>query len=336
MMEEVVVREATINDLDRIQLFLKEYWDENFIFVHNTEYFKYYSVVDDELLFVLGEGEASKKIYGVCGYVITNRLEKKDIQIFLLRVIDNANKFTSVNLFRFMENNINYRVISSCGVRPNVTVLYDYLGYRTGRLNHYYRLADKKEYKVAVINNKNIVSGKPGYYRLKKIDTFDKLKRVFDLSMYNNCLPYKDEWCIRHRYYDSLIHKYKVYLIDKGTDIFDSLIVLREIDMRETKICKIVDFIGRDEDISGLSTYFDEMIQQNGYEYIEFYNLGIAHDIMEAAGFVLRTNDDPNIIPRLFEPFIQENKDIHYFVNDYEDIHMYCGDSDQDRANIDE
>jgi len=331
--EDIIIREATLNDFENLQQFLKEYWDENFIFVHNSEYFKYYCVVDNKLLFVLGEGAKSKKIYGICGYVMTNRQEKTDLQLILLRVIENQNKLSSIDLIRYIENNINHRVLSSCGVRQNVTVLYELLGYRTGKLNHYYRLADKDEYKVAIINKKNIIPGKPGNYKLKHITSFVELSNLIDLKKYKNMVPYKDEWCIRHRYYESQIHKYKVYVIDKGNHIYDSLIVMREIEIRGTKICKIVDFVGIDEDIAGLYSFIDDMMKQNGYEYIEFYNLGISKDIMKAAGFVLRSDSDNNIIPRLFEPFVQENKDIYYFANDFDSLHMYCGDADQDRAN---
>lgn len=334
MFERVIVRKASIDDFDKIQEFLKLHWDENFIFVKYTEYFKYYSLVDDDFLFILGEGENTKKIYGVCGYLITNRLETTDLQLYLLRVIDNPNKFTSIDLIRYIENNINYRVISSCGVRPHVTVLYDFLGYRTGKLNHYYRLSDKEEYKIAIINQKRMTSGKPGTYKLKYIPSFDELKSIFNFERYREHVPYKDEWCIRHRYYDSLLHKYKVYVIDKGINKYDSLIVMREIKCNGAKICKIVDFVGYDEDIAGLNSAIGELMAQNDYEYIEFYNLGISEDYMEAAGFVLRHDDDPNIIPRLFEPFVQSNKDIYYFSNDYDNLHMYCGDSDQDRANM--
>ena len=58
-------------------------------------------------------------------------------------------------------------------------------------------------------------------------------------------IPYKDEQCIRHRYFESMGRHYKVYGIDKGAVIYDSIIVMRELNYNGVNICKIVDFIGR-------------------------------------------------------------------------------------------
>ena len=52
---------------------------------------------------------------------------------------------------------------------------------------------------------------------------------------------------------------------------------MREIDYKGTKICKIVDFIGMDEDISEISTAIEELIHRNNYEFIDFYCIGIDH-----------------------------------------------------------
>jgi len=333
--EPVVIRHADLDDFYRVQKFLAEYWDDgNHIFVRSSEYFKYFQIVDGCFNVYLGEGKISKKIYGICAYVICNRLQETDVQLNLLRVIKNNNFFDSLQLLDYMKKDLNCRIFSACGVRPKVKVIYDFQGYYTGKLDHYYRLADKEEYKIAVVKKKNIPQIEGGKYSLRSLPSFEDFKARFNTSRYRHHKPYKDDWCIEHRYYKSMARTYQVYGIDKGKDVYDSIIVLREVCHNNAKICKIVDFIGLDEDIGELSSEFQRLIDENDYEYIDFYCTGISHSIMEKAGFILRTSDDENIIPQLFEPFVQANKDIYFFTNDINGFHMYRGDSDQDRANI--
>lgn len=333
--EEIRIRHAQIKDFGKVQKYLREYWDEgNHIFGKNPEYFKYFQVIDEKFNVYIGEGQKSKRIYGICAYVLCNKLEKKDIQLNLLHVRKNNNEFNSIQLLDYMNRDLGCRIFSACGIRANTKVIYDFLGYHTGKLDHYYRLADKKNYQIAIVKDKQIPKIIGDKYKLKLLPTFERLKECFNISKYKDMKPYKDEWCIEHRYYKHMGRRYQVYGIDKGKRIFDSIIICREVSHNDTKICKIIDFIGIDEDISGLSNEFEQMICNNDYEYLDFYCTGISNEILTKAGFKLRTPGDANIIPQLFEPFVQDNKDIFFFTNNIEGFHMYRGDSDQDRVNI--
>lgn len=325
MKENVVVRQANYEDLENIRGFLSREWPLN------KEYYEYFHVIDGNLMFIIGEGQSSKKIYGVCGLIITNREKATNYQLVLLMVDKNENGFSSISLIKYISNNLGSKSISSCGVRPNALVIYEILGYKTGKMEHFYKLADKEQYRVAVINEKRIIRSQPGEMKLKLIETFEELEPVYDFEQNKNANPYKDAWCIKHRYYDSTYHKYKVYLIKKPDSVICSIIVMREINNNGTKICKIVDFIGNDNELASIGEELDRLILENEYEYIDFYSVGIKKNIMKRAGFVERTPEDKNIIPHLFAPFIQINRDIFYFTDNPQDFHMYRGDCDQDR-----
>ena len=70
-----------------------------------------------------------------------------------------------------------------------------------------------------------------------------------------------------------------------------------------------------------------------GYEYIDFYLYGIEDDILRDAGFVLQ-DDDVNIIPNYFEPFVQKNISLDFYADSLEEIILFKGDGDQDRPNF--
>lgn len=336
MTENIIIRMAEVHEFDRVREFMAQYWDDgNHIFVKWPEYFRYFNIAHGRFNMFIGIGEKTERIYGICGFVNCNSSNTTDIQLNLLRVIDNDNGFNSLSMLDYIVKNYKYRTIASCGIRPKTKIIYQYLGYQTGTLNHYYRLNKKNEkYQIAVIKNRIIPDIKQGKYSLKLIESFQELQELFNAEAYHHLIPYKDEQCIKHRYYDSMGRHYKVYGIDKGTVSYDSIIVMRELSYNGIKVCKIVDYIGVDEDIGEISTAIQELIDKNDYEFIDFYCIGIEHEFLEKAGFVKRKLDDENIIPRLFEPFVQENKEIHYFINTTSSkFHLYCGDSDQDRVN---
>ncbi|MDE6748858.1 MAG: hypothetical protein K2K21_07340, partial [Lachnospiraceae bacterium] len=75
----------------------------------------------------------------------------------------------------------------------------------------------------------------------------------------------------------------------------------------------------------------DRILEELGYEYIDFYCYGISDDIMRQSGFIKRESDDVNIIPNYFEPFEARNVDIYFVSNVLDKLHLYRGDGDQDR-----
>ncbi|HHT98053.1 MAG TPA: hypothetical protein GXZ90_09205 [Clostridiales bacterium] len=326
---------AKIQEFDNVRDFLARHWDDgNHIFVRWPEYFKYFQITHGKFNVFVGLGEKTEKIYGICAFVACNSSVTTDIQLNLLRVIDNDNGLSSLTMLDYIIKNYDFRTIAACGIRPKTEIIYQYLDYQTGILNHYYRLNNKDEYQIAVIKNKNILDIRKGKYSLNLIKDVQELQKKFHAVSYQNSIPFKDDQCIRHRYFESMGHKYKVYGINKGKLFYDSIIVMRELDYKGINICKIVDFIGIDEDIGEISTAIQELIDKNNYEFIDFYCIGISHELLEKAGFIMRKSNDENIIPRLFEPFVQENKEIHYFINTKAcKFHLYCGDSDQDRVN---
>lgn len=97
---------------------------------------------------------------------------------------------------------------------------------------------------------------------------------------------------------------------------------------------RIVDYVGLDDDLAFLSGEIQELLEQGGYEYADFYQYGIPQDIMNAAGFIRRGEDDPNIIPNYFEPFAAENIDIHFFTSELDGFCIFKADGDQDRPNL--
>lgn len=331
-MDHINIRFAKINDFNRVLSFIKEYWDENNIFVKYPLLMEYQHVFGEDLNFVIAEDIETKDIMGVLGFMKCNKDNPFDLTTALWQTAKSSRPMLGIEILKYLYEKSNPRLFFSCGIRPKTLPIFKYLSWPTGKLSHYYRLSDQEHYQIAIVTHKNIIPSKGMQYRLIWLEDTIQLKENFDASSYKNCKPYKDYDYFEHRYYHHPIYTYKIYGIDTGEKI-NSILVTREISCNNVKILRIADFIGMDEDLSKLSGAVQELMDHNAYEYIEFYNYGIPSDIMAEAGFTLRNEQDKNILPSHFEPFEQENIEHYFFTTDMAsmaNLHVYKGDSDQD------
>ena len=95
-----------------------------------------------------------------------------------------------------------------------------------------------------------------------------------------------------------------------------------------------MDFLGDEEEFKELTNYLIDKMLKEKYEYVDIYETGMEDSILLNSGFIERTEEDTNIIPNYFEPFVQENIEIYYMSNCKDKFRMFKGDGDQDRPSI--
>ncbi len=334
MEDKVIVKNANLTDRDKIIDFIRDNWFiKDHIFTRNREFFDHCHIVDDKLCFAIGEDSITKKIYGICGYILNNKTDNPDVCTCIYRTIKSPNAMLGVDLINFIKDNTKARTFFCTGIVKNTIPIYKFLGYKTGKLQHYYKLGKKSDFKVAFINHAEFITPKEGQRVLKRMDTFEELKKVFKFDDYKHVRPYKDEWCVEYRYYKNIGYEYDVYGIFNENNECNAFIVFREIEQNGVKVAKIIDYVGDDKELSFCGEAIDNLIKEKDYEYVDFYEHGIDDEIMNDAGFVLLTDDDENIIPHYFEPFEQKNIDIYYFTDNDDNFHAFRTDAGQDRPN---
>lgn len=324
MKENVIVRQAMVSEMEEIREFLWPEWKMT------RGYYEQFHMAFDRLWFVIGRGEISNSIYGVCGIVITTERDIKEAQLTLLYVAESNDSFSGASLLDYISNKMGFRSVTSCGVRKKVVALYKWLGFETGIMQHFYKLGYCSQFRIAEVKNERRIDYVEGENRLEKVTDVEQLKE-FDFSRYEDNYPYKDFWCVKHRYFDEKMHHYDVYKVINKAGKWTSIIVMREIEAFDSKWCKIVDYIGQDEDIAQLGKVLDEMVREREYEFLDFYNVGISKEILKCAGFVEHNKEDENTIPHYSEPVLKVNRDIFYITNNPK-VHLYVGDADQDRS----
>lgn len=329
--DNTIIRRATADDVKGIMKFIKSYWSESHILANHIEFFEYEFQCDDYINFIISINKENN-ITAMIGY-ITYGYENSDIMTVMWKSIDQKSNSRGIELLNYLTKQDNIKTISTCGNNEKVIPFYKYLGFNTGKLYQYYRISNKKKYQIAMIKEKIILPySQTTKYSLLEINSFNELKDKFDFITYKdrNPKPYKEPWYIEKRYFKHPIYEYKTYIIVDDNNIADTVLFARIIDCNSVKILRVIDCIGKYENLQYISYDIQRLIDKNQYEYIDFYQFGISDDIMKKAGFILNDGGE-NIIPNYFEPYLQKNIDINFSTQYNSDFVLFKGDGDQDR-----
>ncbi len=331
-MSQYLIRFATVNDVDDIMNFIRAHWKSDHILAVNKPFFLYEYQDGSDVNFVLGIDAASNEIVGLCGF-IKNSKERigSDIWGSLWKVIKTDNPMLGIQILEFIPENTGCRSFSSVGIAPKTLPIYQFLRFKTDKLSHFYRLKDKETYHVANIMDKKVSPfSTEKNYTLKRISSFDNINQSVFAN--KNRFPYKDSWYINKRYFEHPIYRYEIFVIEEDPD---SILVARTVDCNQTKVLRIVDFIGNISPLAHIGRSLQELIDHENYEYIDFYCSGIESEILQQAGFQRKDDNDKNTIPNYFEPYVSKNVNLYFFNDrDSESFHIFKADGDQDRPNF--
>lgn len=324
------IGQASVEDTDDIIKLIKNEWYENHIFVKDKNFFNYvFKFNDEKINFIIAkDNEEIVGILGFLDYQKNKNINEKDI--FTVMWKSHKNSMAGIKCFEYLLK-CKYRSISSCGINLKTKAIYDFLGIETGKLNHWYILNKsfkQEDFNIAKIDNINI---NDTLKNNKIIEIIDKDIIKLDIENINNNYIKKSKEYFIHHYIDNPYYNYKLYSIKRNNDI-NSIIVAREIKCRGNKCLRIIDFIGDEKDLVGID--FNIILNENNYEYIDIYEIGLSQDILKNDGFILKEQNDKNVIPNYFEPFEQKNVEIYYMTNCREKFFMFKGDGDQDRPSI--
>lgn len=328
--ERYDIRQAHYDEIDEIRDFIDKYWKKGHILSKNRELFEYEYVIDGKVNFYIAKNKFTGELESIQGFAYASQNKnKRDIWGSMSKTrTDHPNMpFLNRELIIRLIENMKARYEVGVGVNPRTMLVLSQLdGYYCHKMNHYYRLADKNDYKIAQIQNKTIINKDNSIVQIqpKIVKTIDELKRIFDFETVNECIPYKDEWYINHRFFKYPFYHYMVYSVEQA------FFVIREQESGGEKILRIMDYIGKHSSFGKLYDFFTELLKN--YEYVDFYNYGFEDEYLKQAGFVNKEKTPENIIPNYFSPFVQENIDI-YVHSQSENTLYFKADADQDRPN---
>lgn len=334
------IRLANLDDVPLIMKFIDNFWRKGHIMAKSRVLFDYEYVHEKEVDFVIAIDKFSGELEAIFGFIRCQKERNRDIWGSMWKVRDDHDNMNllGIELARRVYILTGCRMHIGNGANPNTTIPLRKIFFRekTAKMKQFYRLNKEiKDYKIAVISKNNnffenaIEDCTVTNYSLKKIDNFIELTNCFELNKMD-IYPEKDAYYIKHRYFEHPFYNYLVYGIEINGQT-SAVIILRQINIMESSVLRIVDFLGDEESLLGISPSLDNLMQEKRAEYVDFYQFGLDDEILRKAGFINR-EDTKNIIPNYFEPFLQENADIcvHYIMDN---TRFFKADGDQDRPN---
>jgi hypothetical protein len=332
-----IIRRANITDKNRIMNFIHTEWKENHILSRDDAFFLYEHGNDNYLNFIISIN-VENKINGILGFIPSSFSNDIDACTVIWKVSNNnINPVLGIQLLQYLKDTLGFRTLMSVGINKKTIGIYNYLGFHTDYLRHYVLLNPSfGKFKIAKVDcelsKPNFEKSNFNLVLINENSTFES----FDFDFFKKFIPFKDYKYFSKRYLNHPIYKYEIYGIYKQ-NILSSLIVTRRVETNDSKVLRIVDYIGDFSDFSKIGEQLFNVLIKYNFEYIDFLNFGFEPEYLLKSGFfeISDQNSKMIIIPNYFSPFIQENVVIHFFADtDDVDLLRICkGHGDQDRPN---
>lgn len=327
------IRLAEATDKEDIMTFISQHWKKNHILSTNHSFFAYEQQNGSEVNFILAIDKESKEIEGILGFLYaSSSATKRDIWCVIWKVKENAMAFLGVELKKRLKQYKNVRTLLGVGVNPKTALPIEkvLLKFHTDKMKHFYLLSPQEEYHIAVVKEyKECLPVVSEPVTVKEFQSIEEVTAVFSFEEVKT-IPLKDSWYVNHRYFQHPIYQYTVCGIFTSSSVCQAVIVFREVEHNNRKVLRIIDYIGEQRYFATLGSYFQSILPQ--YEYIDFYCAGFEDTAILKAGFRQRKEEELNIIPDYFSPFLQENIDI-WVSSSEKHCTFFKGDGDQDRPN---
>ena len=328
------IRIAKSDDINQIMKFINDNWKENHILARDKNFFIYEHQDNNTINYVISLED--NKINGVLGFIKYSDYNSDIATVVWKALKSDTNPMIGIELLEFLRNYKEYNTVFSLGINKKTIGIYNYLDIYTNYLNQFIIVNNNiKDYKILQIKDEkklipnNFILNMD--YTLNEIDD-NELEFNFDDYYY---IPHKDKAYFIKRYFNHPIYNYTVYTIKKK-ETLNSLVVTREVVIGDSKILRIMDYLGDEIDMIFISKYLYQIILDNNYEYIDFMCYGFDEDTLKKAGFTkIDIESNELIAPNYFAPFVKENIQINFMIDtkDIKKIRICKADGDQDRPN---
>ena len=330
------VRKIKKEEYDILVAFLRKYWKSNHSLVKSKLLLDYQHLDGNQYNFyaAIEDGE----IYAIEGFIRTSKYDKSligrdDLWGVIWKTRPDAPKGElGLAVTELLEEDEDVCSMGGIGLTPIAKKINKIKGDTIGYLHHYY-IANNSVGDYSIGDNLEIegieLHQKSKGWSIKQDLRLDEISEP--LHTYR---PYKTREYLINKYQYHPIYKYVFWGVYHNEKLV-SIWVVRRITVRESSIIRIVDVLGRLDDIPDLFINLQQILFTESCEYIDFLNYGINQNVLRRIGFKELDFDSNTIVPSYFEPFEKRNVRIDLsFKAQYEEYVVFKGDADQDRPSI--
>lgn len=332
-----------LNNKKKLISFLKKNWAKTHILVKKKNLFNFLYKSENKINFITLTKK--DKIISCLGLLFNNNKNQKKKNIFSIRnqVIwltmwctkEKYKGTKGLELINYILKNIkNNCVIATIGCNEIAYKIYKILGFKCGKLDHFYFLNKKKKI-FKILNSKILKTSKTKKVKKKFLYELELKKNYFKvdhLKKYEKIFK-KDFEYFKYKYFNNKFYEYKFLFVIINKKFFGFFVVRKE-NIFNSRCLRIIEYFGDQNKLCRLSDDLQNICDENDLEYIDFYNSGIKKKNIIKSGFKLKLVSNNIIIPNYFNPFIRKNIELKYaYYPTDEKMILFKGDCDQDRPN---
>jgi hypothetical protein len=330
------IRQALIEDLPRLMEFVETEWKSGHIFARDESFFRYEYQCGKALNFIVSETDEGA-INGMLGFIPSSNEVDSDVWTTMWKVSrDTGNPVLGIHLLQYLKAQ-GHRTVMSLGINQKTIGIYQYLGYATGSMNqHFLPNNTIRSFMISKIPLEVACMERPF---LRSIDITLRLLSFqnipADFFQLGGChiQPRKDLNYVKRRYFEHPIFCYRVYGIYRD-NVLTTLLVTRVVHAVMSKALRLVDIIGDESLLPWVTHELHELLKDDAMEYMDLVSYGLDEGMLQQACLSkLDLSKDQIVIPNYFEPFMQKNIVIYFFVDGEisADLRLFKADGDQDR-----
>ncbi|RKI28137.1 hypothetical protein D7V82_09065 [bacterium 1xD8-6] len=332
------IRLANRDDIPMIMEYIDQDWRRGHIMSVDRGLFEYELLNSDGTVnMVIAVNHDNNRIDGCLGFLKSARKSDVfDTWGTIWKVREDSGNLLGLKIINQVKKISGGRFYLGIGINPNTAVKIHKMLLRdnVAKMKHYYCLAERSQYKIAVVKHKDLYEDAHidcDNFEVELLDLDSFIEAFDDLKKYEDDIPYKNKEYFIYRYFQHPIYSYQIYgIYEKG--VLTAFFVLREDSYLDRIAIRMIDYHGKEENMRAVRSIFPQLFADESVEYIDFYEYGFLDQNIEQAGFNLLDDNDSNIIPNYFAPFVQENIDI-WIASPIDGARFVKGDGDQDRPN---
>ena len=173
----ISVRRGEIKDIPTIMQFLEDNWLHGYI-LPRTEFFDWQFVHEGKANIWIGIDDETGKLYAILSMIIYRDTPTPDVSGSIWIAIKSENPMLAFDLQYHMWNELRSRDTFSPGLHSDAVKANLLLGNPVVPMDHYYRLANRENYRITIVKNRLIPNKDDSGYDLLPCDTLEEMEKI--------------------------------------------------------------------------------------------------------------------------------------------------------------
>ena len=323
------IRFCRLDEVSKLQAFIREEWSADHIFVYSNALLEYQhrSRTDNSYNFAVAV-DGQGKFNAILGFIPPGHFgDAADDALWLSLWKTGKNctdKGAGLALLKFLEKNISHDAIITAGISAQAKLIYKALRFQVQTLQHHYLAIN--------VRSSGLSEGLRSRENFATDNQVPLMPGAMDHLMVGGAADSIGYRCRSAEYFVQKYERHPLYDYQvMHAPACDITLVFRVAEVQGLgRAMRIIDCGGNIKEFSRLSEAIEATARRAEVEYVDLLAHWPSSDAVAKAGFHAVQDE---VLPNYFEPFVKKNVAIEFAVKNRNalDTWVFKGDGDQDR-----